>query len=50
MKNTAELTLLIGRGAIISFILVLVVLPSLLIIFNSLIKKTTSRLSREINN
>lgn len=41
MKNTAELTLLIGRGAIISLILVLVVLPSLLMIFNNLISKTT---------
>lgn len=50
MKNTKELTLLIGRGAIISFILVLLVLPTLLMIFNSLIKKTASRLSRETNN
>ena len=50
MKNTKELTLLIGRGAIISFILVLLVLPSLLMIFNNLIKKTNSRFSREKNN
>ncbi len=50
MKNTAELTLLIGRGAIISFILVLVVLPSLLMIFNNALKKTNRRVSREINN
>lgn len=50
MRNTKELTLLIGRGAIISFILVLVVLPSLLMIFNNLIKKTTSKISKEINN
>ncbi|HSH35898.1 efflux RND transporter permease subunit [Schnuerera sp.] len=41
MRNTAELTLLIGRGAIISLALVLVALPSLLIIFNNIIGKTT---------
>lgn len=40
MRNTAELTLLIGRGAIISLILVLVVLPSLLIVFHSSVEKT----------
>ncbi|MFA5576619.1 MAG: MMPL family transporter [Tissierellaceae bacterium] len=40
MRNTAELTLLIGRGAIISLILVLVVLPPLLIIFYNSVKKT----------
>lgn len=50
MKNTKELTLLIGRGAIISFILVIIVLPSLLMIFNSQIKKLTSKSSKEINN
>lgn len=50
MKNTAELTLLIGRGAIISFILVIVLLPSLLMIFNKLIYKTTLGLSKESNN
>ena len=41
MANAKELTLLIGRGAIISLILVLMVLPSLLIIFNKLIRITT---------
>lgn len=41
ISSASELTLLIGRGAIISLILVLVVLPSLLIIFNKLISKTT---------
>ncbi|NLJ78923.1 MAG: MMPL family transporter, partial [Tissierellia bacterium] len=41
MGNTKELTLLIGRGAIISFILVLMVLPSLLIVFDRVIRKTT---------
>ena len=41
IKNAAELTLLIGRGAIISLILVLAVLPSILIIFNRVIAFTT---------
>ncbi|MCK9444426.1 MAG: MMPL family transporter [Tissierellaceae bacterium] len=40
MRNTAELTLLIGRGAIISLILVLIVLPSLLMIFHKYVQKT----------
>lgn len=39
--SAAELTLLIGRGAIISFLLVLIVLPALLIILNKAISKTT---------
>lgn len=42
MTNTKELTLLIGRGAIISLILVLMVLPSVLIILDKLISKTTA--------
>lgn len=41
IKNTAELTMLIGRGAFISLILVLGVLPSILIIFNKIIGYTT---------
>lgn len=41
IKNAAELTLLIGRGAIISLILVLAVLPSILIIFNKFVALTT---------
>ncbi len=41
MTNAKELTLLIGRGAIISLILVLMVLPSLLIIFHKLISIST---------
>ena len=41
MTNAKELTLLIGRGAIISLILVLMVLPSLLIIFHKLIRIST---------
>lgn len=39
--SAAELTLLIGRGAIISFLLVLIVLPALLIILNKAISKTS---------
>ncbi len=41
MNNAKELTLLIGRGAIISLILVLMVLPALLIIFHKLIGAST---------
>ncbi len=41
IKNTAELTMLIGRGAMISLVLVLGVLPSILIIFDKLIASTT---------
>ncbi len=41
IKNTAELTMLIGRGSLISLILVLGVLPSILIIFNKVIGYTT---------
>ncbi len=41
IKNAAELTLLIGRGAIISLILVLALLPSILILTNKLIAVTT---------
>jgi len=41
MANTKELTLLIGRGAIISLVLVLMVLPSLLIVFDKIIGRTT---------
>ena len=36
-----QLGTLIGRGAVISFLLVLIVLPALLIIFDKLIEKTT---------
>ncbi len=50
MRNTAELTLLIGRGAIISFVLVLVLLPPLLMISSKLINKTTLGASKETNN
>lgn len=41
IKNAAELTLLIGRGAIISLILVIGVLPTLLLVFNKVIRLTT---------
>jgi len=36
-----ELTLLIGRGAFISLVLVFALLPALLLVFNSFIKYTT---------
>ena len=41
IKNASELTLLIGRGAIISLILVIGVLPTLLLVFNKIIGYTT---------
>ncbi len=41
IKNAAELTMLIGRGAIISLILVLAVLPSILILLNKFVAFTT---------
>lgn len=41
IKSGSELTLLIGRGAIISLILVYTLLPALLLIFDRLIKYTT---------
>lgn len=49
MRNAAELTLLIGRGAIISLILVLVALPSILIVCNGVIGKTTINWPKELN-
>ncbi|MDF2671976.1 MAG: hypothetical protein K0R09_241 [Clostridiales bacterium] len=41
IKSAAEITLLIGRGAIISLILVYVLLPALLLIFGRIIGSTT---------
>lgn len=41
IKNASELTMLIGRGALISLVLVLGLLPSILIIFNRFISLTT---------
>lgn len=37
----SQLGTLVGRGAVISFLLVLIVLPALLIVFDKLIEKTT---------
>lgn len=39
----SQLGMLVGRGAVISFILVLFVLPALLMIFDRLIEKTTAK-------
>ena len=39
----SQLGTLVGRGAVISFILVLFVLPALLMIFDRLIEKTTAK-------
>lgn len=39
----SQLGILVGRGAVISFILVLFVLPALLMIFDRLIEKTTAK-------
>ena len=41
----SQLGILVGRGAVISFLLVLVVLPALLIIFDPIIEKTTAKTS-----
>lgn len=41
IKNASELTLLIGRGAIISLILVIGVLPTMLLVLNKVIGLTT---------
>ena len=41
----SQLGMLVGRGAVISFILVLFVLPALLMIFDRLIEKTTAKTS-----
>ena len=48
IKNAAELTLLIGRGAIISLILVIGVLPTLLLVFNKIIGLTTIKWPKKI--
>jgi uncharacterized protein len=50
IKNTSELTMLIGRGALISLVLVLGVLPSMLIVFNRVISYTTIDWPKENNN
>lgn len=47
--SAAELTLLIGRGAIISFILVLVILPAFLMIFDKPIGLTTYNWSKKVD-
>ena len=41
----SQLGILVGRGAVISFILVLFILPALLMIFDRLIEKTTAKTS-----
>lgn len=41
----SQLGMLVGRGAVISFILVLFILPALLMIFDRLIEKTTAKTS-----
>ncbi|WP_040213648.1 efflux RND transporter permease subunit [Clostridium polynesiense] len=41
IKSASELTLLIGRGAFISLLLVYMLLPALLLIFGPLIRRTT---------
>lgn len=41
MRSASELTLLIGRGAIISLVLVFLLLPALLLLLNKFIKYTT---------
>jgi predicted RND superfamily exporter protein len=41
IRTTAELTLMIGRGSLISLVLVFTLLPGVLVIFDTLIKFTT---------
>jgi uncharacterized protein len=41
IRTTAELTLMIGRGSLISLVLVFTLLPGVLVIFDSLIRVTT---------
>lgn len=41
IESAKEITLIIGRGAIISMLVVLLVLPALLLLFDKIIKKTT---------
>jgi predicted RND superfamily exporter protein len=48
IKSAAEITLLIGRGAIISLILVYVLLPAMLLIFGRVIGSTTAGWPRAI--
>lgn len=48
IKSAAEITLLIGRGAIISLLLVYVLLPAILLIFGRIIGLTTLRWPKPI--
>ena len=41
IKSTGELTMMIGRGAAISMVIIFLVLPSVLLIFDKPIKYTT---------
>ena len=41
IESAKEITLIIGRGAIISMLVILLVLPALLLLFDKIIKKTT---------
>lgn len=50
IKSAAEITLLIGRGAIISLILVYTLLPALLLIFGKVIGLTTMGWPKNSNN
>ncbi len=46
IKSASELTLLIGRGAFLSLLLVYILLPAMLLFFNPLIKYTTIKWPR----
>lgn len=49
----SQLALMMGRGALISMVVIMIVLPALLLIFEGLISKTTigwKRVNRSINN
>lgn len=49
IKSAAEITLLIGRGAIISLILVYTLLPAMLLLFGRIIRLTTIGWPKNIN-
>lgn len=42
IKTTGEMTMLIGRGAMISVLVIFTILPTLLLLFEKLIRRTTS--------
>jgi uncharacterized protein len=50
IKTTREMTMLIGRGALISMIVMFTLLPAMLIVWNNVIEKTTYRWPKVLNS